>query len=389
MDSIDIAIIGGGVNGLAIAYMLVQQYPGKSIFVLEKNKYLAEEQSGRNSGVRHSGYQYLAGTLKSILCHSANKKLRQFAQEHGIADVGTGKYILATTPEEVERLDFYHHRALENGTCIELLDRTSIRKKEPNLDALAALYTPETGVIDVAGYARVLRNFVTQHDGNILTQSKVTAISPRNNKFVVQIQHHQEQSEFECGIVINAAGLYADEVARMANPEFPYTITPLRGEYMKFTVNRQELELHDTNVYPVPRPIPGIYDSFGHLKTMAGVHITPTFAAGADQSMGIGKTYLVGPLGRITEKKDDYAGDRKEPRAFYDEVHTFFPGLRIDDLTPDFAGIQVKLNGYDDFILERDRMHPHLIHVIADSPGMTSSLAIAEYVTARLVRPIF
>lgn len=389
MDEIDVAIIGGGVNGLAVAYMLGQHSPGKSIFVFEKNKYLGEEQSGRNSGVRHSGYQYQVGTLKSRLCHSANKMLRRFAQEHGIADACTGKYIVATTPEEVDRLDFYHRRAFENGTNIELLDRIALQEREPNLEALAALYTSDTGVIDVASYVRTLRNLIVQQEGNILTESKILGITPKRDNFVVRVQQHQEQSEFECGMVINAAGLYADEVARMVNPEFPYTITPLRGEYMTFTANRPQLQLHDTNVYPVPRPIPRMYDSFGHPKTMAGVHITPTFAASAEGSIQLGKKYLVGPLGRIVGSKDDYHTDRKGPKAFYDEIKPFFPGIQVDDLTEDFAGIQVKLNGHDDFVLERDRMYPHLIHVIADSPGMTSSLAIAEYVVTHVVKQIF
>ena len=387
MDNVDYAIIGGGLNGLAAAYRLLEKYPDKIIVVLEKNKYLGEEQSGRNSGVIHSGYQYDHTTLKGKLCVKANSMLKEFAQEHGVPYATVGKMIVATNDEEEKRLDFYYQRARAGGVSIDRLTRDEIKKYEPQVEGQAALYTKDTGVIDAATYVRTLEKLVEQKGGFILTNTPVEDVTPRGDGFILHVNEHGTQYTFQAEIVINAAGLYADTLARKVNPEFPHIVKALRGEFAQFKrKSRPEIMTNATNIYPVPKPIPGMLDQYGNPKTMAGTHLTPTFEIGSDGQAKLGNRIIVGPLAQLVQDKNVYEQGRKPLEAFVADVKPIFPHLRVEDLELDYAGIQVKIQGYDDFVIERDKKYPNFVNVIADTPGMTSSLAISHYLVNEVLR---
>ena len=381
-DSIDISIIGGGCNGLATGLALAKEYPDKTIAIFEKQKFLGEEQSGHNSGVKHSGLFYHPDSLKAKLCVRGNELLGRFTEEHEVASKDVGKLTVASCKKDLPKLYELEQRAKKNQVPgIRLLCHSEIKECEPNVDAVAALYTPSTGIVNAAEYVRKLESLVNFTQGMILKRAMVTDVIAYDNSFVLSVDQGGEKYELFSGMVINAAGLFADEVGRMINPDFPYTIKPLKGEYMKFSKRkREDLYLHQLNVYPVPRDIPGMFDQHGKAKEMSGTHLTSVFEYDAEGKAVVGNTILVGPLSHVVSDKKNYSHERTDPRAYHADIVKFFSGLQIEDLEFDQVGIQAKIVGYDDFVIERDKKHPQALHLIADSPGFTSSLAIAEYV---------
>lgn len=391
---VDIAIIGGGVIGLAIGYYLTQEFPAKAVALFEKNKFLGEEQSGRNSGVVHAGHLYRPGTKKAGLCLRGNKMLASFAQEQKIPYQRTGKITVATIVEEEKVLEFYLQQSRKNGVDdTQIISAVEIKKMEPNVTARCALYTPTTGIIDAAAYVRTLESLLCRQGGYILKEAEVVAIAvgEKNNNLTILQKENGKTYAVKAEYLINAAGLESEIVGKKINPNFPYVIKPHRGNYLKFNKNRhEEIAMSGLNVYPVPQPIPGLFNQDGKPKMMVGTHLTPTFEYVFEgnnnenveienkerRNVRIGRTVLVGPLAC----QDGQNGKSPTKKMFLDEVIHFFPGLKEEDLEEEMTSIQVKIAGYDDFVIERDRMFGNCIHVIADSPGLTASLAIAEKV---------
>ena len=387
MESIDIAIIGAGASGLAAAYHIGQQLQKqsreKSIFIFEKNKHIGEEQSGHNSGVDHSRYQHHPKSLKSRLRGCSPISLKQFCTEYGIHYKTVGKLIVATTETELPQLKFYKDNAeqasRETGIHLEteLLTSQEVRALEPHVECLAALHTPKTGIVDAAHYVRTLADLVEKQGSSILKEAPVTSLKTDGDGFIVTFMQSQsgEQYEVHAKIVINAAGIYGDELAKKVNPEFPYTIRPLRGEYMKFnTHTRPELAMNGKCVYPVPTIIEGMLDEHGLPKRAAGNHLTPIFGADGNISNWV----WVGPLHKVVEGKDNYSENRRTAQEFVMNL-PFFPQLQQDDLQEEQTGIQLKFAGYDDWVIERDNKFPNLIHYLEDSPGMSGSLDSSYY----------
>lgn len=381
MESIDITIIGGGCNGLATGLALAEEYPEKTIAIFEKQKFLGEEQSGHNSGVKHSGMFYHPGSLKAKLCVRGNELLSQFAQEHGVASKNVGKLTLAASLEDLPKLAELEERARKNKVpWFRRLTREEIKEYEPNVDAVAAIYTPTTGIVNAAEYVNKLESLVNGTQGMILKRARVTNVTADKERFIVTVNQEEEEYQFESGMVINAAGLFADEVGRMVNPDFPYQIKPLKGEYMKFSKKaRSDVYVRELNVYPVPKDISGMFDQWGKPKEMSGVHLTSIFEYDAQGRAVVGNAVLVGPLSHVVKDKKDYRHEHTDPRDYHRDIVKLFPNLCVEDLEFDQVGIQAKLVGYDDFVIERDKKYRNAIHLIADSPGFTSSLAIAEY----------
>lgn len=384
MEKVDITIVGGGGTGLSSALYLTEKYPDKTILLLEKNPFLGEEQSGRNSGIRHSSLQYKPGSLKAKYCVEGNRLITEFCQKHNVPYADTGKLTVATTLEEVAKLDFYYNRAVQNGAPgVKKLNRDEIKKIEPNIEALAAVYTPSTGIVDGATYIKTMKNLLGKTDAMVLDHTKVLNITPQEDGLVLKINQAGEESEFLSDIIVNAAGLFADELTRMVNPEFKYKIKPLRGEFMKFnSKKRPELFLSGMPIYPVPQPIPGgMLDENGQPKTTSGTHLTPCFDLDANGKAVISNFFHVGPFQTKIETKDDYNSNRAPPEAFVKDLNKYFPGLRADDLEQEFSGIQVKIEGFDDWILERDKKHGNFITAIIDSPGFTASQAVGKKIS--------
>lgn len=389
MEQVDITLIGGGVIGLAAAYYLAKAHPTKSILVLDKNKRIAEEQSSHNSGVLHSGWAYTPNSLKAQLCVKGNHQLQQFAKEHHIPYTVTGKLVVATTQNELDILNIYHRRAIQNHVSnIEFLSTNQMTNLEPNVQGIAALYIPSAGIIDAASYCKKLEHLVKQNESIILTNHHVTHITPQDHSFLLTINSPITTQTIETNILINTAGLNATIIGKMINPNFPYIISPTCGEYMKFNkTTRPELNMSGLNVYPVPQPIPNMYDEHHKQKYALGNHLTPTFDLQQDGTIAIGNTILVGPLTTAYNPTlPPHLQPKKSPTEFIQTLHNYFPSLQESDLQYDQIGIQAKLNGHSDFVIEQDKQHQNAFHLLADSPGLTTSLAIAQYFVEQIFR---
>jgi L-2-hydroxyglutarate oxidase LhgO len=378
---VDLTIVGAGVIGCAVARELGQA--GREIFVLEKNSGITrgENQSSRNSGVIHAGLYYDRSMrpLKAALCAEGNRLLYRFCEQYGIPHHQTGKLVVAANDEERAVLETYRARATENGVPVQLVTGARTGELEPCVRAAAALLLPTSGIINPTVLVHKLHLLAAQNGARFLTETKLTGIKTRPGGLEVEIEYRDgARDTFLTKRLINAAGLYADEVARMVQPASAYQIDPVRSESMKFyRTKRKNLTLRRMNVYPTPRQFTtpqGTYFS-------VGVHLTPTLAADNAAESSIGPEVTVGPLSRPAGHKEEYGGGYQPAAVFFDQVRSFFPGLQEDDLIPHQTGIQARLAGYQDWVIEFSDDERRCLNLLGiDSPGLTGSLAIARHV---------
>jgi L-2-hydroxyglutarate oxidase LhgO len=380
MSDIEYAIVGGGAIGLSIAYALSQRGHDE-IFVLERSAPgRIENQSTRNSGVIHAGiyYRQPEQERKARLCVLGNDLLYQFCRDFEVPHARTGKLVVATSSEEEERLRELYRIACEASVPdLALLSAAEARALEPNVRATLALHVPSSGVIDAASFLRALQGAAPAHH---LFATEVVGLKAVASGIAVRTRQQGREDRFVAKRVINAAGLYADEVARLLSPTSPYTITPVRGEAAKFyTSRRPDLAMRGMNVYPLPRRIT---TKEGKTMETLGVHLTPTL----DADGGIASTVTIGPAIRAGVGKEDYGMGLHPPEYYWQQVRAFFPSLCVDDIELHQSGIQARCPGYPDWIIEADPLAPALINLIGvDSPGLTASLAIANYVVDELL----
>jgi L-2-hydroxyglutarate oxidase LhgO len=360
MTEIDVAVIGGGVAGLATAVAIAEG--GASVCLLERHPRLGHETSTRNSGVIHAGIYYPAGTLKAALCVEGRERLYAFAAEHEVPHARCGKLIVATETTQIPALEALAARAQGNGVVVELVDRRFIAEHEPHVTGVAALWSSDSGRIEPEAYVRVLARLAEAAGVAVLRASPLTGARPSADHIVLDTP----QESIAAQVVVNAAGLYADDVSRLLGGE-PFTIYPARGEYAELAPASRHLVR--TMVYPVPH-------TPGHSL---GVHLTKTTRG----------TVLLGPTIRYQADKDDYERDRLPLEAFLGETRALLPSVTMADLQPGSSGIRPKLcppdQPFADFLIRHDAINPRVVQVSGiDSPGLTSSLAIGARV-ARLV----
>ena len=384
MERIGAAVIGGGAVGCAVAYELARSGMG-DVFVLERLARAGEAQSGRNSGVVHAGIYYRSGSLKAELCLEGNRLMYELCRAHGVAVEQVGKLVVAADGSEVAPLEAVLEQARANGVRgVRLLTPREIRALEPNLSVTAAMHVPTTGIVDAAGYVATLARLAEAAGARVMTSFEISAIEPLGSGFALVGRHGDDrEEEFAADVVVNAAGLFCDVVGRMVDPSLELDLVPLRGEYFRFNRRaRPELFLERHNVYPVPEPI----DLGSTRPSMVGVHLTPTFARARDGSVAVGDVVTVGPLFSVAPGCEEYERDRLPVEPFLERARRFFPGLRAEDLSLDYAGIMVHARGAADWVIERDRRHRDCVQLLGiDSPGLTSSLAIARRVRRLLL----
>jgi len=385
---VDVTIVGAGVVGCAVAREMAQA--GREVFVIEKNSGVTrgENQSSRNSGVIHAGLYYDRSTspLKADLCAKGNTLLYDFCRQYGVPHRNIGKLVVAANDQEKTILETYRVRATENGVPVQLVDGDRATEHEPCVRAAAALLLPTSGIIDPTVLVYKLHHLAAENGAQFLTATRVTDVKPHPQGLKVKIQYRDgARDEFLTKLLVNAAGLYADDVARMVQPASAYQIDPVRCEAMKFyRTKRNGLLLKGMNVYPTPRqftPPQGTYFT-------VGVHLTPTLTTENRDRCAIGPEVTVGPLGRPADHKEEYGGAYQPAEVFCNQVRSFFPGLREDDLTPHQTGILARLAGFQDWVIEfsdGDRRCLNLLGI--DSPGLTGSLALAGRVKELLDLP--
>jgi L-2-hydroxyglutarate oxidase LhgO len=368
----DITIIGAGVVGLAIAARVASR--NRSVYVLEKNERFGQETSSRHSGVIHSGIYYPYGSLKAKLCVEGNHLLYELCRKHGIGHRKLSKLIVAASDEETGQLQELNEKGLRNGAVgLKLISRREMKKLEPNVEGVAALFSPSTGIIDSHALMEHFAARAKDGGAEIAYRKKAVGIEKVSDGYKVTVAEGDKgKFSFTTRILINCAGLYCDNMAELAGIDIGragYRLRYCKGEY--FTVGNGKNKLVKRLIYPVPE-VKG---------TGLGVHIT----------LDLEGRMRLGPN---TEYVDsiDYAVDSRHKDSFYKSAIKMLPFIAYEDLEPEMAGIRPKLQGpgddVRDFVIrdESDRGLPGFINLIGiESPGLTSSPAIAKYV-AGLVR---
>ena len=364
-DIANVVIIGGGVIGTAIAAEVSRHFD--DVFLIEALPRLGLGASTRNSGVIHAGIYYAPGSLKAHHCVRGARMLYDFCAEHRVPHQRIGKLIVADSEEQLPALEALERRGSQNGVeGLRIVDRDFIRNIEPNVASPIALYSPNTGIVDAEGLIKALARTAETNGAHLLTNTRLLGAQVTNG--IVRLRTSREQ--VAARVAINAAGLYADEVARMFG-EDRYTIYPCRGEYVELPAGRGNLV--NTLVYPLPMPS-------GHGL---GVHFTKNTAG----------TLYLGPNARYIRSKDDYETGKADLQTFHESAVRIVPSLRFEDLRPSYTGIRARLlpehdHSFADFVIGPDRQWPFVIHLIGmESPGLTSCLSIAADVW-RMVRAV-
>lgn len=358
MERIDVAVIGGGVTGLASARAVAAT--GASVCLLERHPRPGMDTSTHNSGVIHAGIYYPAGSLKARLCVEGRDLLYDFCARHRVPHVRSGKLIVAHDDGELHELETLRQRGTANGVGgLEIVERAFMAAREPAVSGVAALWSPDSGIVDAEELVQALLRTGTAAGVMFLPGTRVLAADRRADGMELRT----ERESILARVVVNAAGLYADDVSHMLGGE-TFTIYPCRGEYTELIPARRSLV--NGLVYPLPQ-------ASGHGL---GVHLVRTTG---------GQVWL-GPTIRYQERKDDYENDRLSVDAFVEPARRLLRGVTVDDLRLSGSGIRAKLHppseSFADFLIRRDRENPAVVQASGmDSPGLTSSLAVGRLVS--------
>ncbi len=400
VTDVDVVIVGAGIVGLATAERLVRERPAESVVVLEKEERLAAHQTGRNSGVIHSGIYYAPGSQKATLCRRGRAQLIELCHEEGVAHEICGKVIVAVDDAERPRLAALSERAAANGVMARALSSEELAGREPQVTGVAALLVPDAGIVDYRAVCEVLARRVIDGGGAVLSGRRVTSIARHGSVTDITAQRFGGALEtFRARRVVNCAGLHSDRVMQLSGRSRPARIVPFRGEYFELTPGARGLCRH--LVYPVPDP------AFPFL----GVHFTRMIGGGVE--CGPNAVLALAREGytwRDVDLRDvadvlGYRGFwrlvRRHARAGLAEVHRslskrafvralqrLIPAIAADDLVVAPAGVRAQALApsgalIDDFLLDDDGAVLHVVN--APSPAATASLAIAETIAERLM----
>ena len=390
MDKVNILIIGGGVVGCALAAELSKQW--QDVFVVERFPRVGMATSTRNSGVIHSGIYYLPGSLKARHCLQGNALTFAFCEEHNVPHRRTGKLVVATESGEEAALEALYKRGQDNGVeDLRLIGPAEIREREPHIAGVTALDVLSTGIVSADELVRAYARVAVEQGAHIVTHAQVMSLEPTAKAIRVSIRvgedlatqpktsrrqdEHEDvgaslaqdetvsQETITARCVINAAGLYADDVAGLIG-NHSWKIYPVRGEYCEVRGPRRSLI--NGLVYPLPHAV----------GLSLGMHFTKT----------IWDTVLIGPTARYVKDKDDYERDRLTVADFAEGARILVPEITDSDLQLAYSGLRPKLvppdqHGMADFVIERDAGVPQMIHLVGmESPGLTAAPSVARQV---------
>ncbi len=388
----DISIIGAGIVGLATGLKLLEKNKGLKICLLEKEKDIAQHQTGHNSGVIHSGIYYKPGSLKATNCKKGYQQLLDFCNTENVAYELCGKIIVATSAEEIPVLDKIYERGIANGLKgIKKVGKEELSEIEPYVNGVKGIVVPQAGIIDYADVAKKYAEKIKKGGGAIYFKEKVKGIKTKNNGLEVVTDNRTINTKY----AINCTGLYSDKVAKLTQPDLDFKILPFRGEYYKLKPEKQYLVKN--LIYPVPNP------DFPFL----GVHFTKMIKGGIEAGPN-----AVLAFKREGYKKTDvnwqelaetltYPGFIKiamkywkdglgemyrswSKRAFTEALQKLIPDIRQNDLLPGGSGVRAQACNragmlIDDYMIEKNGRVVNVCN--APSPAATSSLAIGDTVS--------
>lgn len=362
-QSAGIIIIGAGVVGLAVAYELSRKFPKERTVLIEKNRRIGQEISSRNSEVIHAGIYYPADSLKTRLCVEGNRLLYGFCARFKIRHQKLGKIMVATDQEDLPLLQNLFDQGSAKGIDLRWLDKTEIKKMEPNIQCIAGILSPNTGIVEAHHLMQCLYQQAVEQGVIILLKCMVAGIEKVPGGYCVRAGGE----DIKARVVINAAGLSSDKMAAAVGlniDQYDYRLHYCKGEYYRLSSKIAVNHL----IYPPPE----------HLGL--GIHITKDLSGGL----------RLGPNAYYVEDLD-YSQDETFRYQFYHAAKKYIPDLELSNIHPDYTGIRPKLQGpgetFRDFIIceEEDKGYPGFINLIGiESPGLTACLAIGRY-TANLV----
>ncbi|EJN38727.1 putative dehydrogenase [Pseudomonas sp. GM84] len=392
----DYCIIGGGIVGLATAMALLQQRPGASLLILEKETSLGRHQTGHNSGVIHAGIYYAPGSLKAELCKRGAQATKDFCREHDIAFDVCGKLLVASNPLEMQRMQALYERSQQNGLKVERLDAAELARREPNIAGLGALFVDATGIVDYKQVCYAMAKVIEQAGGEVRLGTTVQAIRELGEHVEIRDQNqtwHTRQ-------LVACAGLQSDRLARLAGVKIDHQIIPFRGEYYRLPASKNQIVNH--LIYPIPDP----------ELPFLGVHLTRMI----DGSVTVGPNAVLG-FGRENYRKfgvnwrdvAEYASfpgfwktiwnnlgsgttEMKNSlfkRGYLEQCRKYCPSLQVEDLLPYEAGIRAQAVMRDgtlvhDFLFAET---PRMVHVCnAPSPAATSAIPIGEMIAEKILK---
>lgn len=384
----DLAIIGGGIVGLATAMAANQRFPQARVVVLEKESEWAYHQTGNNSGVIHSGIYYKPGSFKAKFCREGSRSMVEFCQAHDISYEVCGKVIVASENAQLPQLENLYRRGLENQLKVTQLSREQVKEIEPHVSCVAGLKVFTTGIVNYKQVCQKYADIVQSLGGELRLNTKVNKIRQVGENQVLETN----QGAFETRFVVNCAGLHSDRISKLSQVDPQAKIVPFRGEYYELTPEKRYLV--NTLIYPVPNP------DFPFL----GVHFTKMI----DGSVHAGPNAVLS-FKREGYKKTDfnlrdftevmtYPGFWKlaakhadegiqeiirsfSKTAFLHSLQKLIPEIKADDIVPTHAGVRaqaLKSNGQlvDDFLIVQGKNSVHVCN--APSPAATSSLEIGK-----------
>ena len=390
----DVAVIGGGIVGLATAYEVSRQFPDRRVVVLEKEATIAAHQTGHNSGVLHSGIYYKPGSLKAINCRAGKQAMEEFCATEAIPFEICGKVIVALDDSEVPALDRLFERGRANGVHCTMIDSERLRELEPHAAGVRAIHVAETGIVDYRQVCERLAQRVREREGQVLTKARVTGVTQQAKSVVI----HSTAGEVTAKCVVTCAGLQCDRVTAMSGQTLDAKIVPFRGEY--YALKPAAHHLCRNLIYPVPDP------KFPFL----GVHFTRMIRGGVECGPNAVLAFAREGYRRTDVNLADLAETLTYPgflkmafrhwrmgvgelwrsynkRAFVRALQRLLPAIRAEDLEAIPAGVRAQLvvrdgSLVDDVVI---RENERVLNVgNTPSPAATASLNISKLIVGRL-----
>lgn len=390
-----IAIIGGGIVGLATAYKILSAHPDWKIHLLEKEADIARHQSGNNSGVLHCGLYYRPGSFKANLAVSGIRQMVDFCEKNSVPFEICGKLVVATSELEKQRLESLRQRGTANGLRgIRYIERDEMKHREPQVGGIAALEVPEEGIVDYPAVCRILAEHIVSHGGSIHCGTEVLGLTQLYSGWRI----HTNRDEYYTDYVVNCAGLFSDRICQLSGLKPKVKIVPFRGEYYQLKKESQHLVNH--LIYPVPDPaFPFLGVHFSRLihgGIEAGPNAVPAFAREGYTTWTIdpgdlADTALFPGMWRFARRYPAMCARELRQsiskKRFCAELQKLVPAITPADLEKGGAGVRAQAMNPDgslveDFSFVRGNGILHVVN--APSPAATASLAIADEIVSRI-----